>query len=103
MSLEHPSPVEFTVVQLDDFSYAPGPPSSSPATDLPDNSLEVTVLDTHVFARTNTPSMHDTRDMAHSTPTDPSHYAGQPALAIPDTVPSAVRGDSCEAAHPPQV
>ena len=54
MSLERPSRVELTVVQLDDISHAPGAPSSSPATALPDNGLEVTVLDTHVFSRRDT-------------------------------------------------
>jgi len=102
-SLELPSSVEFAPVPPDDISHASGPPSLSPATALSDNSPEVTVLDTHVFESTDAPNMHDTRDMAHLIPAGASHYANQPAPATPDTVPSAVRGDSCEAARLPRV
>ena len=103
ISLELPSSVEFAPVPPGDIAHASRPPSLSPATALSDNSPGVTVLDTHVFESTDTPSIHDTRDMAHPIPTEASHYANRPAPATPDTVSSAVRGDSCEAVRLPRV
>ena len=104
MSLELPLSVESPLVQPGDISHAQGPPSSTPAIALSDKSPEVTLgSDAHVFAGRGTTSIHNTRDMAHLIPTEASHYANQPAPATPDTVPSAIRGDSCEEARLPRV
>jgi hypothetical protein len=102
-SLEPPSSVEFPLVQTDDVSHALGSPFSHPVTALSDNSPVVTASDPHDFANRDPPSTHDTPDVVHSIPTETSHHINQPAAATPNTVPSAIRGDPCEATRLPRV